>query len=705
MISLLCCPLKFLFFQRISAGQPESLPVVKRMEEVDDSHSFDSRTVVIRSPGPTLISLQQSYHGTYAIPNSLANRSCAGFDTDSLLMELNGICGTNLSPSINYLNDILRMYSARNYDFGMIYGRLRHWIMDPSQSQSLAGLYRIEEKLGEGKQETYSFGPRRIWDLYSNRVLLHEVAFPRERADRIRNLEDVGKLDCISHAWRPKEDRQSAMTYINGHEWPVPIPNGTSLDCIRTEMLNLGEEYVWLDVLCLRQEGGVNEHLRADEWKTDIPNIGKLYKFCRNIIVYLNGLGLPFRETDLDSPFFWSNRAWTLQEAKCLRLQSMHVAGITPNSPQMEFTGLKPGNLIPAPNTQSSFETQLAPRLTIMEDIDFVFTAVAEMRRRSSTTEIDKIAGLLQIFYSIDHGPESFEYRASDTPEEAWTKFLRDPLKGQVNGDLFFLFPTRGDATLKCLPSWRQLQDPDFSPPKRPETGPWASIRFDPDVRTFVCSPVILLRECRVELLYDLPGQSVVNTSENSFHHGRITYEDISFLVEYCHSDHLVDGRYSLVGNAYRHSACKFWVAGHLEILEAGGRPVFCKIATLQVNNDAMLQDLRSKLGLYMPDSDSSDSDDSDMDAYSYKGGTFSLDTATASRFHYQYPKLMWRYLTIILQIQIRVFSQHPITTSPCIVVSESFQSQLLSNRMTYLVPCSLVDLEGINSEAVDVPS
>ncbi len=33
------------------------------------------------------------------------------------------------------------------------------------------------------------------------------------------------------------------------------MPKDANLDLIRIEMLNLGAEYAWLDVLCLRQEG------------------------------------------------------------------------------------------------------------------------------------------------------------------------------------------------------------------------------------------------------------------------------------------------------------------------------------------------------------------------------------------------------------------------------------------------------------------
>ncbi len=64
------------------------------------------------------------------------------------------------------------------------------------------------------------------------------------------------------------------LTPFNGRRWPVPIPKDTDLDLIRIEMLNLGAEYVWLDVLCLRQAGGEEEDARETEWKVDVPIIG-----------------------------------------------------------------------------------------------------------------------------------------------------------------------------------------------------------------------------------------------------------------------------------------------------------------------------------------------------------------------------------------------------------------------------------------------
>ncbi|KIP08404.1 hypothetical protein PHLGIDRAFT_380702 [Phlebiopsis gigantea 11061_1 CR5-6] len=59
----------------------------------------------------------------------------------------------------------------------------------------------------------------------------------------------------------------------------------------------MGAEYVFLDILCLRQSShdARSERLRAEEWKLDIPTLGWIYRHDRyqTTIAYFNGLGLP----------------------------------------------------------------------------------------------------------------------------------------------------------------------------------------------------------------------------------------------------------------------------------------------------------------------------------------------------------------------------------------------------------------------------
>ncbi len=94
----------------------------------------------------------------------------------------------------------------------------------------------------------------------------------------------------ISHAWVGEKDGVDVWTPINGKEWPVPILKDASLNLIQIEMLNLGVEYTWLDVLCLRQKGGSREDLHAEEWKLDVPTIGYIY-WDIWVVIYLSGLG------------------------------------------------------------------------------------------------------------------------------------------------------------------------------------------------------------------------------------------------------------------------------------------------------------------------------------------------------------------------------------------------------------------------------
>ncbi|PBK62130.1 hypothetical protein ARMSODRAFT_859292, partial [Armillaria solidipes] len=134
--------------------------------------------------------------------------------------------------------------------------------------------------------------PRRVWDLYSNRVVpwwtVRRYPVP------------------ISHAWVDEKDRVDVWTPINGYACPVPIPKDASLDLLWIEMLNLGVQYMWLDVLCLRQKGGTKEDIRVKEWKLDVPIIGRVYRNTW-VVIYLSGLGLPLsvKEGDLDSERCW----------------------------------------------------------------------------------------------------------------------------------------------------------------------------------------------------------------------------------------------------------------------------------------------------------------------------------------------------------------------------------------------------------------
>ncbi|SJL04638.1 uncharacterized protein ARMOST_08006 [Armillaria ostoyae] len=238
--------------------------------------------------------------------------------------------------------------------------------------------------------------PRRVWDLCSNRVV------PWWSVDYWPK--------AISHAWVGEKDRVDVQTPINGYEWPVPIPNDTSLDLVRIEMLNLGLEHVWLDVLCLRQVGGPGEDIRREEWKLDVPTIGAVYHQNR-VVWYLSGLGRPLslKEGDLESDRCWFRRAWTLQEVGMER----EIAGDTPDGPMHTVhDGWK-------------YETKLLARfheqLWSMEHVlDTRLLMLENMRNRLSTNPVDKVAGLAFCLFSKTI-PAYYE---NESVEEAWSALV-----------------------------------------------------------------------------------------------------------------------------------------------------------------------------------------------------------------------------------------------------------------------------------------
>ncbi len=260
------------------------------------------------------VPMQQSYTGPKpVIPCFLADTPCATLGIWGVANRLNA----TLRPSITSckLCTILEDFIKQNYDFGTAYALLRPvWdTKNPSNIQD--ELHRREEKDRERRQKALvgnwivdpNLRPQRVWDLYSNCMV------PSWITDRWSTP--------ILHVWVDEEDHEDVLTPINGKEWPVPIPKDADLNLIRIEMLNLGKEYVWLDVLCLRQkeEGRSREDLRVKEWRLDVPTIGCVYKQGtvyehKKVVIYLSGLGRPLRlkDGDLDSNWNWFQRAWTL---------------------------------------------------------------------------------------------------------------------------------------------------------------------------------------------------------------------------------------------------------------------------------------------------------------------------------------------------------------------------------------------------------
>ncbi|PBK64857.1 hypothetical protein ARMSODRAFT_850645, partial [Armillaria solidipes] len=276
--------------------------------------------------------------------------------------------------------------------------------------------------------------PRRVWDLYSNRVVPSWIA--------------CGRPTPISHAWVDEKDREDVRTPINGKEWPVPIPKDADLNLIRIEMLNVGAEYAWLDVLCLRQkeEGGPREDLRMEEWRLDVPTIGRVYKRAE-VVIYLSGLGRPLslKDGDLDSNRSWFRRAWTLQEVGDERI----IAGDIPDGP-MHARQIDDGNYETALLTR--FHEELPSLPSVERRPDHIFAVLADMQKRVSTNAVDRVAGLTFLLrpYTIP------AYHESETLEDAWMALV-NAMDPKMRAHLLLEYPGVGLGCKKWRPTWDQV--------------------------------------------------------------------------------------------------------------------------------------------------------------------------------------------------------------------------------------------------------
>ncbi len=249
----------------------------------------------------------------------------------------------------------------------------------------------------------------------------------------------------ISHAWVDEKDRVNIWTSINGKEWPVPIPKGVSLKLIRMEMLNLGVEYTWLDVLCLRQKGGPWEDLRLEEWKFDVPTIGYVYDQGPAVVIYLSGLGWPLslKDGDLDSDRCWFRWAWTVQE---VGWQRRIIAGDTPDGPMHARPIDEYGNY------ETDLLTRFHKQLESLQERRGLFGWLAHMQRRVSTNPVDKVAGLTFLLQSFTIPA----YHESESLEDAWTALV-DTMSPVMRADMLFVYPGAGLGCKKWRPTWTQI--------------------------------------------------------------------------------------------------------------------------------------------------------------------------------------------------------------------------------------------------------
>ncbi|KAK0433019.1 hypothetical protein EV421DRAFT_1449437 [Armillaria borealis] len=375
------------------------------------------------------------------ISSSLANTPCASLGVAGLLDQLNTTLRTSYTLN-KWLSSILETCISDNHDFGAAYGRLRPFWYSANWRTIQNELRTREEKDRKMRREALvgkrivnpNMPPRRVWDLYSNRVVPHWIVPDK-------------KPWAISYAWMDPEHRVQVNTPINAHEWPVPIHKQGSLDLVRIEMLNLGAEYIWLDVLCLRRHGKQeNEWLREDEWKTDVPTSGYVYHQTEMVVYYFCGLGGPFSLTmdDLDSPRFWLNRAWTLQEIS----RKWMIGGIT--SDETVSTAQTAAERDHQAVLDRIHE-QLGNLVDTVHRVDNVFDLLVHIRRRKSEHAVDHVAALIFPLRS----KAIPTYDVTQSVEDLWLAVV-NTMRTKHRGDMFFLYPRPGSEQT-WRPSWNQV--------------------------------------------------------------------------------------------------------------------------------------------------------------------------------------------------------------------------------------------------------
>ncbi|KAK0232890.1 hypothetical protein IW262DRAFT_1451464 [Armillaria fumosa] len=462
---------------------------------------------------------QRMYTGREPIISScVADTPCSSLGIQGLLDLLNTTLRTSYTLDTPSLSSILTDCIAKNYDFGIAYGR-KHEAQD----------VRWREDALEGSRIVNpSIYPRRLWDLYSNRV----VPWWNCREGYVLNDE----ARPISHAWVDEVDRVDVWTPINGYEWPVPIPKGANLNLIRIEMLNLGLEYTWLDVLCLRQRGGPREDLRVEEWKLDVPTIGGIYNLAEV-------------ESDLESDRCWFRRAWTLQEVGSSRI----IAGDTPDGPLHAKPIDEEGNYEDEVLTKFHMQIESAKK-QMGYGIEKLYGRLSMMHDRVSTYPIDRVAGLTFTLRTTAI-PSYYE---NQSLEGAWTALIEEMFVA-YRGLLFFTYPEPGNGCKRWRPSWEQVMEKSLPKDIEGSSRPPYVTRGDygHDWYKGLCIERGLVRGLAVEG----EGQEGINRC------GELVVEDTdgiphSFNILAGHQYPIPEDTYTLLGTATFEPPPQYWVVG-----------------------------------------------------------------------------------------------------------------------------------------------
>jgi len=430
-----------------------------------------------------------------------ADLPCKGIDEELLTKTLVALVGVNnevaehlqvrLEPQVLirladwhqvWIQNDVRYLVNQGYDLGLAYAAARvAWKSFNDQGfnvavhrdQWLARARQIDEDRGNSIdtddtgqkliKSPYLIMPRRIWDLKSNRVvefrMLHSEVLTQEHlcgSIVVDQEKPCPRFWAITHSWT--YEMSPVKTSVNQYQWPTPLPRELDLEHgVRRELLSKGAEYVWLDVLCLRQHSAVDNHTKEDEWAVDVPTIGNIYRSAVGIARYFNGLGQAFSTTGWDDPRHWLRRAWTLQEIRSEN--TTYNAGMSHNT--SAHTIMNTESIIGEKVT--TLREAIHPIVKLAAQVDSpsgcsVYDLVQQMAKRFATQPTDKVVGLFYLLRTI----QLPTYNADIGDGDAWAKcFHVLPFGRKI--ELLFDFPYGGDSSAgpdcQWFPTWKQLME------------------------------------------------------------------------------------------------------------------------------------------------------------------------------------------------------------------------------------------------------
>ena len=523
------------------------------------------------------------------ITPELADVPCRNLNNEVLCRSLAALIGLHkdtIQAKHQWMRNDTHYFVSCNFDFGLAYAAARvAWKdFDSVDSRAISTQrYRwhkhaqqlLEERLKAvevdhsstlpGRQDLisspYSVMPRRLWDLKSNRVVdFHMLHAFQSTIENRPTVKTIPIFWAVSHSWT--SDMPPVSTAVNQHQWLIPLPENIGLDDVRSELLTLGAEYIWLDVVCIRQnsEGTLLRHLQWKEWRLDMPTIGNIYRMAAKIVRYFNGLGVPFSKEGWDDPRHWLQRARTLQEI------AQEKTTINGGIPRRRDQGRAPVP-VPVPTQQEQDEQAqheqdeqaqheqdqgpllnsrgkvngktiklrdaIRPVIQLAAKVDSnrgceVYELAKEMTKRHASYPADKTLGLFYLLRTTKLPC----YDAHMTGEDFWRRnFHLLPVERKV--EILFDFPYRGKDSQgednQWFPTWEQvlawpIRDPALDH-KRSQSKPENMKDIPEEVAVFMSN------------IYTIPEAKFYRTSQPSEYEVAIGSRVFDFYLPYLSQD------------------------------------------------------------------------------------------------------------------------------------------------------------------------